>query len=181
MPSPSLVDTLRAQSRRKPVRYAAVSGIAMTCNIVVLFVALWALKVRADADDLSRGVVMANVIAVSMSSIPSYVLNRYWVWGKRGRNKLWTEVAPFWAMAVLGLVLSTLFVYIAHQYTSSKVLLVAANLSAFGILWVGKYLALDALLFKVAPHEVQEEIIDAVAAERELDMAEDGLDVSAVS
>lgn len=157
MASTPLVETLRAQSRRKPVRYAAVSGVAVGCNVVVLLLALTVLGVSGDeADQLTRPAVLANVAAVSASSIPSYLLNRYWVWGKRGRNKIWTEVVPFWAMALLGLLVSTLFVYQASLSSSSRAVLLAANLSAFGILWVGKYLALDALLFKVVPHEVQE-------------------------
>jgi putative flippase GtrA len=94
---------------------------------------------------------------VTLACIPSYLLNRYWVWGKRGRNHFWREVFPFWAMAALGLVLSTIFVWFVDQRTDVTLFLMAANLSAFGLLYIAKFLVLDRVLFKVADemtHEV---------------------------
>jgi Ni/Fe-hydrogenase subunit HybB-like protein len=82
------------------------------------------------------------------------VLNRAWVWGKSGKNHFWREVVPFWALALLGLAFSTLLVAIASDWNNATWVVSAANLVAFGILWVAKYLLLDALLFKVAPDDV---------------------------
>jgi len=103
---------------------------------------------------LGWSAVLSNVTAVMIGSIPSYVLNRAWVWGKTGKNHFWREVVPFWALALLGLGFSTLLVAIAHEWNDATWVVSAANLVAFGILWVAKYLLLDALLFRVAPSDV---------------------------
>ena len=104
--------------------------------------------------------IVSNLVAVTLSCIPSYLLNRYWVWGKRGKNHFWREVFPFWAMAALGLVLSTIFVYFVDQRTDVTVFLMAANLSAFGLLYIAKFLILDRVLFKVADEMTAEEPAD---------------------
>jgi len=93
--------------------------------------------------------VWANVTSVMIGTIPSYLLNRAWVWGKRGTHHFWREVAPFWFIAVLGLGFSTLLVHLASQWSRATPVLMAANLTAFGILWVAKYLFLDAVMWKV--------------------------------
>jgi GtrA-like protein len=49
----------------------------------------------------------ANVIACAVAAVPSFHLNRSWAWGRRGRSRLLREVAPFWALAFLGLAFST--------------------------------------------------------------------------
>ena len=38
-----------------------------------------------------------------LSAIPAYLLSRYWVWQKRGKNHFWREVVPFWSLAFVGL------------------------------------------------------------------------------
>jgi putative flippase GtrA len=139
------IATARATFDRRPVRYAMVSVVAVATSQVVL---LLSIKV------FGWGAVASNITAVSIGSIPSYVLNRAWVWGKRGRNHLWREVVPFWALAFLGLGFSTVLVAIAHGWNDAAWVVSAANLTAFGILWVAKYLLLDALLFRVAPDDV---------------------------
>jgi putative flippase GtrA len=135
---------IRAQFERKPVRYAMVSvvavgvsqGVLITCNLL-----------------LGWSAAPSNLMAVSIGAIPSYVLNRAWVWGRRGPNQLWREVVPFWAFALLGLAFSTLLVYLAARWNDSTIVVSLANLSAFGLLWVAKYLFLDALLFSVPSDE----------------------------
>lgn len=144
----SLVGTARAQLDRKPVRYAAVSAVAVLVTQTVLIV--------------SNGVIgiapaVSNVLAVSVGSIPSYLLNRYWVWGKRSRNRFWREVVPFWSMALLGLAFSTLLVWLAARWNDAVWVVSLANLTAFGVLWVGKYLVLDSILFKVVEHHVEDD------------------------
>ena len=39
---------------------------------------------------------------VSVVSIPAFLLNKYWVWGKRGRAHMRREVLPFWLFTVAG-------------------------------------------------------------------------------
>ncbi len=134
----SLGSFARAQFDRKPVRYSLVSVVAVGVSQLVLIICNGLLGWSA---------VASNLAAVSIGCIPSYTLNRSWVWGKRGRNHLWREVAPFWALALLGLAFSTVLVHLASRWNDSTIVVSAANLTAFGILWVAKYLLLDSLLF----------------------------------
>lgn len=134
----------RAQFERKPVRYSMVSAVCVAVSQLVLIVCNAVLDWSA---------VPSNVTAVSIGAIPSYILNRAWVWGKRGPSHLWREVVPFWAFALLGLVFSTLLVHLAASWNDSTIVVSLANLSGFGLLWVAKYLFLDALLFAVPADE----------------------------
>jgi putative flippase GtrA len=141
----------RALVDHRKVRFVMVSAVAVPFSQVVFVLCKEGFELNGTA---------SNIIAVTLSCIPSYLLNRYWVWGKRGRNHFWREVFPFWAMAILGLILSTIFVWWVDQRTDVTLFLMGANLSAFGLLYVAKFLMLDRLLFKVADemtHEVPPE------------------------
>ena len=144
-PSPSgLRDLARRTADRKIVRYSLVSVVAVAVNQVVLFLAQFHWTARTS-----------NILAVAVSAIPSYQLNRNWAWGKSGRSHLLREVIPFWAMAFLGLVFSTWAATWAatnaHHVTDSplgtKLVVNLASFAAFGILWVGKFLVMDHVLF----------------------------------
>ena len=76
-----------SEARLRPVvRYGAVSLVATTTSLVVLGRA-------RDAAWVTPG--WANVIATGAGTIPSFELNRRWVWAKRGTRSLSTEVIPF--------------------------------------------------------------------------------------
>lgn len=135
-------DTVAAPARHqlgwRAAKYACVSLIAVVITQIALLI---------GHGGLGWSAVMSNVVAVSIGCVPSYTLNRYWVWGKRGRNHLVKEVLPFWGLALVGLVFSTIAVAIADRWWDSTLLLAGANLSAFGILWVAKFALFDALMF----------------------------------
>lgn len=124
----------------KTARYSMVSVISVITTQIVLIVTAGVVGVAA---------AMANVIAVSAGAIPSYALNRAWTWGKTGKNHLFKEVIPFWAMAFVGLAVSTWFVAIADSVWGTTLAVSIANLVAFGMLWVGKFFVLHLVLFKV--------------------------------
>jgi putative flippase GtrA len=149
MASETLVGSARTHLKRRPVRYAMVSAVAVPFTQVVL-VLCHAL--------LHFSPVWSNVTAVTLACVPSYFLNRMWVWGKRGRSHLWKEVLPFWAMALLGLAVSTLLVALAARWTDATIVVMLANLTAFGALWVIKYLVLDSLLFRI-PDDVDPSLV----------------------
>lgn len=122
---------------RKLVRYAAASVVGVVVGQTSLFVFLGTFDNAA----------LANFLAVAVSSVPAYLINRYWVWQKTSRNDLRREVVPFWAMAFLGLILSTIAVTIVDDRTDWKPAIMAANLAGFGVLWIAKFVILDKVLF----------------------------------
>jgi putative flippase GtrA len=146
--STSLVEVARAQFDRRPVRYSMVSAVAVVCGQSLLFLFQQVLDMTP---------VAANILAVSISSVPSYLLNRAWVWGKRGSHHLWREVVPFWAMAFLGLAFSTVLVHYASEWSDAWWVANLASLAAFGTLWVVKYLILDGLMFGPGHHTPDDE------------------------
>lgn len=98
---------------------------------------------------------LANVIATAFGTVPSYVLNRRWVWGRDGSGDVWREVVPFCALSFSGLVLSTAAVATAAAWASSiglvgptrTAVLLLANVGSFAVLWVGQFLVLHRVLF----------------------------------
>ena len=125
---------------RKPILYALVSVVAVAVSQGALFIGHAVVGLSAES---------ANVIAVAAGTVPSYSLNRRWVWGKTSQSHLLKEVLPFWVLSFVGLVFSTVVVSIATEVWRETTLVVqAANLGAFGVLWVGKFLLLHYVLFK---------------------------------
>ncbi len=151
----ALLERARTPEGQKWVKYSAVSVISVAVNLVFLAFTYGVLKWPART---------SNIVAVSVSAIPSYYLNRSWVWGKGGRSHLLKEVLPFWGMAFIGLVASTWAADFASSHadeiTSSHLLktaiVMAANVGAFGVLWVGKFIIMNKLLFAHHPEDLPE-------------------------
>jgi putative flippase GtrA len=105
----------------------------------------------------------SNMVAVGVSAIPSYYLNRAWAWGKRGRSHLFKEVIPFWALAFLGWLISTIAVAVVESHVHGlhrafrSLLLQATNIGAFGVLWVAKFIIFNELMFKHHPEVLEDE------------------------
>ncbi len=123
---------------RKLLRYAAASmvGVVTGQSSLLLFYEVF-----------DWNAALSNFLAVAVSSVPAYLVNRYWVWQKTSKNDLRREVVPFWGMAFLGLVLSTIAVSWADDRTDWAPAIMAANLGGFGVLWIAKFFVLDKLLF----------------------------------
>ena len=131
---------------RKVLRYSLVSLISIAVSQSVLMVAFGMLHWTAR---------LANVAACAVATVPSYYLNRSWAWGRRGRSHLWKEVVPFWALAFLGLALSTwaadfgstLARQAAASHAATTAIVMTAALLAFGVLWIGKFAIFSRVLF----------------------------------
>ena len=124
----------------KLVRFAAVSvfnvmlGQAMLLGAQVL---------------LGWPAVTANVVSVCVGAVPAYLLSRYWVWEKRGRNRVLGEIVPFWSLALIGFVVSTAAVwYVDSRWAAPPLMVNLANLTAFGLVWLAKFFVLDRFLFR---------------------------------
>jgi putative flippase GtrA len=123
-------------------------------SVVASMTSLTVLGVLVATAALSPG--RANVVATLAGVVPSFELNRRCVWGRTGRRSLVTEVLPFVALALTGLVLSTAAVagavHVADAHgagaAARTVVALAANVTAFGSLWVVQFLLLDRVLFR---------------------------------
>ena len=150
-------------SSLKLFKYAGVSVISTVVSQVTLFLTFGVFRVMSE--------VPANILANVVATVPSYYLNRKWVWGKRGRSHLWREVLPFWVLSFVGLAFSSLAVYLAGAFArhhglghgATTVLVNAANLMSFGILWIVKFLIYNKL-FHIDPIEYEEHHAEKVAA-----------------
>lgn len=135
---------------QKLVRYSVASGTGVGVYIVVLVI---------TNTLIGLGDMTSHLISVGLSSIPNYLVNRYWTWNQTGKNRLWGEVVPFWTMAFLAFLLSLVFVNYAEDRWGTTFAIGAANLSAFGVLWLARFLVLDKVMWKVV-HELHPELDD---------------------
>jgi putative flippase GtrA len=135
---------------RQWLRYGTVSIIATVTSMIVLGVLVTATTMPAG---------LANVFATAVGTFPSFELNRRWVWGKTGKRSLRGEVGPFWILSFTGLALSTLTVSLAAAWaagagidaTTRTIVIEAANVAAFGSLWIAQFVILDRVLFRRHP------------------------------
>lgn len=141
----SLVDFVKSDLA-KLIRYAAVAFVMVPVGLALFWVFLEVVELRP---------LVANLTATAIATVPNYILNRYWVWNKRGANSIKREIAPFWAMAFLGVLLSTIMVAIAEQFTDVSFVFLAVNFFSFGLVWVLKFFVLEKFLFGNTPSEVQ--------------------------
>ncbi len=91
--------------------------------------------------------VAANVLAVGLSALPAYLVNRRWVWGRQGSHSIAREIVPFWSYAFLGLAISTIAVAWADHRWHSNLAVSLANIASFGVLWAAKFVLLDRWMF----------------------------------
>lgn len=124
----------------KLIRFGAVSAF----NVVLGQALLYGAQTVLDWPP-----VQANVVTVAVGTIPAYILSRYWVWEKRGKNHFMREVLPFWILAFIGFVMSTAAVwFVADRWDPSPIVINLTSLAAFGVVWVAKFVILDRVLFK---------------------------------
>jgi putative flippase GtrA len=141
----------------KVIRYTLVSVISAVTSLVILTIVFGVLRLGNE--------VVCTLFANVMAGIPSYFLNRQWVWGKSGRSHLWREVLPFWVMSITGILFALYAASLAQsfanehhlQHLARTVLVLGANVAAFGILWLLKFLILNRLFVEIADAEVGSE------------------------
>lgn len=139
----------RSPEGTKLFRYTMTSIIATVVSQITLFGVL-ALHLMAAQP--------ANVLAVAVGTVPSYELNRRWAWGKTGKGHLWKEVVPFWVISFIGLIFSTFAVWFAARHVGEnpttlggKLAINGASLGSYGVLWVGKFVFYNKVLFAHRP------------------------------
>ena len=132
---------------RQLLRYATVSAIATGISLTVLGILVYT---------RSLPYFRANLVATAVGTVPSFVLNRRWVWGRSGKPSLSSEIIPFALLTAAGLAMSSLTVVITGHWAdnanlsdATRTLAVqAANLVGFGIVWLIQFVILDRWLFR---------------------------------
>jgi putative flippase GtrA len=141
----TLVESIGSHNLGKILRYGTISVVSTAISLSCLFIFYrW----------IGLSPTWSNILATCIATVPYYYLNRLWVFKKSGRSHLTKEVLPFWTIAFVSLVLSTLAVKFAgsqvHAISSKNVrgaILVAANLATYGILWIAKFVVFNRFLF----------------------------------
>ena len=137
----------------KMIKFTMVSVISALTSLVVLTFVYGVLGLWSEV----TSVLFANVTA----GIPSYILNRRWVWGKTGRSHLLKEILPFAVISVTGIGFAAYTASLAHHFASAHhlhhlartVLVVATNVVSFGTLWLFKFMILNRLFAQIPDTE----------------------------
>ena len=128
----------RTREGRTFLRYVATSVIStMTSETVIIVV---------YGSRLIPGEIQATVVGNLVAMVPAYQLNRRWSWGRRGRSRWGTEVAPFVAMSLTGVAVALLGATYAHHlvhthhwaHLVNTVLVAGTNIGSFAVFWVLK-------------------------------------------
>jgi putative flippase GtrA len=132
------------------VRYAAVSAISttvgLTCLALLVVVGHWPAG-------------WANLMGTGLGTIPSFELNRRWVWHRHDRRSLAREVVPFCVLSLVELIASSLVVHAVAGWTARQgwpdgvrtVADLGSSVATYGALWVAQYVILDRALFARRP------------------------------
>jgi putative flippase GtrA len=138
----------------KMVRYAMVSVISALTSVALITITYGVLRLGSE--------VVCTLISNVLAGVPNYFLNRQWVWKKGGRSHLWREVVPFWALSIAGILFALFTASVAQHFSNTHhlqhlartVVVVGANIAAFGVLWVLKFLVFNRLFAEIADKEV---------------------------
>ena len=143
----SLLAYAKSPGGQKTVKYGAVSAIAIVISAVTLTVTYGLFGLSGN---------WAQSVAVIVSTPPSYILNRRWVWRKDGKSNMRREVIPFWVIAIIQFVISVIIVgALQHQVEKHvsnhglrTLILLCISIGVYGVMWVGKFILFNRVLFK---------------------------------
>jgi putative flippase GtrA len=97
--------------------------------------------------------VWSNVIATAIGTIPSFELNRRWVWSQRNPRSILRQALPYCTLSFIGLIVSSISVRVAAGATANSSRLIhtvaveCANVGAYGALWLFQFVLCDRVLF----------------------------------
>lgn len=130
----------------KHLRYVATSAITVGVGQGTLALGFGLLGWNAR---------LANLVSFSIATMVGYLINRYWTWQVADNARIAIQGAWFWGLSLIGLALSQLAVSVAEDLvtaaTGNRALqtaaVMAASLTAFGLVWIGKFFVLDKVVF----------------------------------
>jgi putative flippase GtrA len=137
--------------RLKLARFLGTSAIATSTTIVVLALLI---------GGAGLGDVPATLAATSIGSIPAFELCRRWVWSDSRDGFPVHQAVTFWALGVvrLGFALAAVRLvsrFVDHWGAGDRTLAIEiTNLSAYAVLWLGQFVLLDQVLFRVRSRAV---------------------------
>ncbi len=140
---PSVIRAPESGLPTRVMRYTGGSVIAFTTSEIVL-VLCYATGVF--------GTTGATVAAFFAGAIPNYVLNRQWVWERRGRVRVGREVVLYAIVSVVSLVAAAAATgWAAQAVDGSKATgtaaVAAAYLVTYGVLFVAKFVVFERVVF----------------------------------
>ncbi|MDH3679619.1 MAG: GtrA family protein [Acidimicrobiia bacterium] len=134
----AVVERPERSLRGKLGGYTTVSVIAAVANLVAY--GSW-LRVT----DLHPTV--ANIAAAAMVALPTFYVNRRWVWrlrdGGAGRQLL-----PYYLFTATNVTLSSTFAWFLAGRQASDAVLIAATFSVYATMWLLRFVFLDRFLFR---------------------------------
>ena len=142
---PETTSQSRRTTLRRFIRYGSVSAISTTVSLVVLGILVGGLAFPA---------LWANVIATAIGTVPSFELNRRWVWAQNGQRSLHRQALPFCLLSFSGLIISTIAVHLASDATLHSTRFVhtatveIAVIGSYGALWMLQFVLCDRILFR---------------------------------
>ena len=142
--SSGLTRSVDNEATRKKLRYLGVSVASVPVGQgLIQGLGLW-------LDNYA----VASLLTAVIVTVPSFFILKYYVWRDRSGENLGGQMLGFWVVMMLAFLLATLFTYIVDHATNAQTTLIrgtavfCAQLFAFGIVWVGRYIVFDRWLFK---------------------------------
>jgi len=139
------VSPARRAMMQRFVRYGSVSLISTLLALAILSILVGAIGYPA---------VWSNVIAIGIATVPSFELNRRWVWVQNGERSILRQAVPYFILSFAGLVISTFAVHVASDATIHSSRLIhtgaaeVANVASYGALWLVQFALCDRVLFR---------------------------------
>lgn len=140
-PSAGATTSAQKADARPFFRYLLVTAIATPANIGTFALLLFVIGLP---------VLLANLIAATVVSIPTYLASREWVWQVETQTSA-SEAAQYWTMTVCSVAAASLALAILDDSGMSEQVLVVTPLGVYTVLWFLRFLVLDKYLFKPVP------------------------------
>jgi predicted neutral ceramidase superfamily lipid hydrolase len=88
------------------------------------------------------------MLATVSATLWIFPVSKHWIWKNEDPTSLNGQIIPFWTMSILGFIFSSAVVYETQKLSSSSLVLVLSNLSAYGLLWILKFFVLEHIFIR---------------------------------
>ncbi len=162
----SLLDHLKSNEGRKQLRYALVSVIFVPLGQAFVQFFHWVSHLNPEPSWLPTWMhdwsdPTSILVTACLLTVPNYFANKLYVWKDNTNDKMKTQITVFWVAAMLGTAFAMGLAGLADHLTKNMqtiwqaIWLFVAQLTGYGIVWIGRYFFLDKLIFKATHHGVE--------------------------